>query len=526
MRELFRSNLMMLIAHKYSLVVLLITSFCLVLTSNTSMFASPDDYCTFATRFFEDGCSSTSDIHPVSIIDRSVVQATGQGRFYQVFYYTLTQLVFVLNSPVFVYLVRTLSIIFLLHSLYLFSTKIVTKKVAIWVPIAFSATYSVATGYNAITGFPLWFTFGQFMFLYGMAFFGDLLRAFKLRESLLFTFFFAIGISSYEAVLFQIPTLVIALLLSQKPKELNWKRFLIKQEKAPLYLLFGVVGVYLLGYYLFAKQFGGSYQGTILSLDDPFGTISAVFLMSFGHLLNTAYLNLHLANFSSYSFYIAIAGLCVFVLLFIARSRELVPAAKKDTSQVGRFGLTINSWPIFVTIFLGSFLPNLPLALTERYREWAQGQPLYLGTFYSACLQSIALAILFHFLISSKSLLRGISSLFAVTFVTAATIVSNAAIFTGQQSTTWIYQAVTESAKEFSGRQVGPVSPVVDYSALENYVGTGSYRFWDAYIFESTGITFHDSRFIADGLPAKPTLRFELYPESNTVVLTKETRQE
>ncbi len=493
----------------------------LLLTANSSVFASPDDFCTYSTRFYSDGCMSTGDLTHTSIIQAAISQAESQGRFYQILYYTLTQFAFFYSPEVTIYIIRIVTLAIFFHALFAFTAKIAPRKLAGWAPIAFAGTYSVATGYNALTGFPLWFLLGQTLLFYAFTVFDRLFERGSLWDYLRFSLLFLTGISSYEAIIFEIPGLV-ALVLIKRTFKHNISPTLFSSIR-PMSAIGLMLALYLGTYWVFGVFSPSTYNGTSISLDEPQEILKTVGLFSVGHLLDSIEINVHLSNFESYPF----VFIFVFAIVFALISTIIKAKSKASDSLISMASILENSkirndLALALVALACSFMPNLPLALTSRYRMWAAGEPLYLGTFYSACLQAIFLVFVCSviFKLAQRSVFKTIAAA-SVAGVITITIVSNVALFQGQNYANWVYAAVTQAVSDEIRHT--PISPnsVVSYEDIESYLGTGSYRFWDAYIFEKTGVRFRDNRFLETDARLDTHFKFVLDADGKKIELAR-----
>jgi hypothetical protein len=113
------------------------------------------------------------------------------------------------------------------------------------------------------------------------------------------------------------------------------------------------------------------------------------------------------------------------------------------------------------------------------------GDPMYLGSLYSAVLQSILLAMFVAFNLSKSGVLTRKITFSIVAVLFAATQISNYSYFNRAQDRQWVFKEVIvalESESIFCNRCT------FDTSALDTFSGSGPYRFWSAYIYSNTGI--------------------------------------
>jgi hypothetical protein len=453
--------------------ILFLTSF-LALTSNFSNYGSPDDFCTYAARFFQEGCGNGTFIDPRSILEASISQAESQGRFYQIIFYSLTQIGYVLNVDYLPFVIRTLTLIFLLYSIYLLTRTLFNRNVASFAVISFVGIYSISGGYNALTGFPLWFLFGESCLVYSAFLAAKFEKSTRLLRNIrflgLYSIIFILGIYSYEAIFFQLPGLFFLFYLSGRYKD----RVDFLQSRITIIIVSLIqIAIYAFFYLTFLAAHSNSYEGTRIS-SAPFGQlVTSLWNLSFAHIYNSIY------------FFVTSRSLSMFLLLLFFSYLIYVSIFTKIKLSKLDYKSKVPSTRSYLFLLVLSFLPNLPLILTARYRSWAMGNPMYLGSLYSAAIQSILLALFIAFnLPKRKVLTRKISySIVAVLF--AATQVANLSYFNLAQDRQWVFKEVIVSLER---ENVSCIRCTFDTSALDTFSGSGPYRFWSAYIYSNTGI--------------------------------------
>jgi hypothetical protein len=457
-----------------NLVPILFLTFFLTLTSNFSNYGSPDDFCTYAARFFQEGCGNGTFIDPRSILEASISQAESQGRFYQIIFYSLTQMGYVLNLEYLPFVIRTVTLIFLLYSIYLLTRTLFNRNVASFSTISFLGIYSISGGYNTLTGFPLWFLFGESCLVYSVFLAAKFEKSTSLLRNIrflgLFSIFFMLGIYSYEAIFFQLPGLFFLFYLSGRYKN---RIDFIQSRLLIIFISLTHIGIYAFFYLTFLSAHSNSYEGTKIS-SAPFDQfVTSLWNLSFAHIYN------------SINFFVTSRSLPVFFLLLFFSYLIYVSIFTGIKPSKLNYKGKIPSIQSCLFLLLLSFLPNLPLILTERYRSWAMGNPMYLGSLYSAVLQSVILGLFIAFNLSNRGVLTKKISLSIVAVLFAATQIANFSYFNLAQDRQWVFSEVIV-ALERDGISCNRCT--FDTSTLDTYSGSGPYRFWSAYIYSNTGI--------------------------------------
>jgi hypothetical protein len=496
-----------------SLYILLIGPF--LVFSNGSTFGSTDDYCSFSARYFSGACSSTSPMQVVGIAEVSFFQALGQGRFYQLLFYSLTQLVFSTNSELFVVLVRVFSIALLLHSMYLFSRRVLDVRFSLFVPISFTMIYALTSGYNSVTGLPLWMMLGQALILYAMSLAAQIRDKPTPIRSILLAVLFFLGVSSYEAAILQ-ALVLLAVIGASRWDSHNSLKSLVFSFRYSIGVIGGSIVLYSFAYLGFAALSSSSYEGTKLSFGQAWEVIESMVTLSFGSLLTTG--GAIVRNAFDLRIMITLLALSLlFLVLFLLmqNASSLFPLRPKGSKKLNPTYQKATA--IMLISAVGSLLPNLPLALTERYRNWSEMDPMYLGALYSAVLQSFALAIVIGFLVVQRRVWKVTLALVLVSLVSSATLVSNGLMFKERFDKEWVFREVLAKVETARVTDFCTEGIYADYSEVERYVGSKAYRFWDAYVFAHTGEQLPDVNRQNDLSDYSGVLRFEINPKERTL---------
>jgi hypothetical protein len=486
-------------------------------TTFGNIFGSPDDYCTYAARYFDRGCMYFGPLSPRSILEASWVQATGQGRFYQFFYYTLAQIPFMADSFLALGVVRILSTLLLLHSLFAFSTILFGRLSGFLTPLVFVAIYSVNGDYNALTGLPLWFGLGQISILYAVVAASKFISGNRLKDFFIFLFLFVLGILSYEAMWLIVPTLFFALKHSSNYQQADEYRD-AKNRRLVFKSILGTALVYGASYLLFSKSFPSSYAGTQISLSDPIGIVVTTLKLGVGHVSRNTYSLAQLLLHPEIAAFVILVALSAFWFF-----GGLGGGSRLDYYLQAEIDAKKSITPIRVSIiFLGSsLLPGALLALTARYREISSFDPLYLTSLYSGVLQSVGISVLILGFLKFKSgtILKSTTWALILFFASLNTL-TNISVFQSQVSKQWIYEAVEKATSVYFNRPESSSAIPISVEELQRYAPTGVYNFWQPYLRAKTGYPVIVSTTETNRSVSGAELIFVVNDELREVVLT------
>jgi hypothetical protein len=144
---------------------------------------------------------------------------------------------------------------------------------------------------------------------------------------------------------------------------------------------------------------------------------------------------------------------------------------------------------------------------------------MYLGALYSAVLQSFTLAIVIGYLVFQRQEWKVTLSLVLVSLVASSTLVSNGLMFKERFDKEWVFREVLAKVEIARETDFCTEGIYADYSEVERYVGSQSYRFWDAYVFAHTGEQLPDVNRQDDLSDYSRILHFEIKPEERTLRL-------
>jgi hypothetical protein len=355
-----------------------------------------DDFCAYSARFFSDGCLALSALDERTVLTTSIDQAKSQDRFYQVVFYSLTQIV--LASGLLTSLVKVLMTVAICWFTFRIASWFLGERLGLLSVVLFIATYPLL-GYNTLTNLPGWFNFGALGFL---VFLDQFLRIFVDGESVgrssMFLFYigFLVSLLSYEMYVGISAVLLLVLAVRRihlrRVAEVTWSSWHVKHY----WILWVSIGLYLVLYVTFMLLSSGTYSGTEVGIRNPLVILSTLALLSLGAIPLSLFSGIQsllignddieitgLVSVDSISWVILLIG-SVFVFLTTYCITDL-------SRTIARRGLSRFRWLLLISLI---FLPNFLLSLTQRYRDWSLSYPFYLTTFNShifVCIASVAL---------------------------------------------------------------------------------------------------------------------------------------
>lgn len=482
-------RLRFLASHRTLIALYIVLCGSILVFSNGSTFGSPDDFCTLSARYFADGCTSTDPIQMRGLLDASISQASNQGRFYQIVYYTLTQFAFALNSDLIVTAIRVTTILGLLHSSYVFALKAIGQKVALFVPLGFSIIFSLTSGYNAVTGFPLWMMLGQTFLLYAFSVFYDLRQQFSWIRAAAMAGLLLMGVMSYEALIFQSIAL-FGVVVFARPRGPQKLKELFASYGKPIYVLAACAAIYLALYAGYSNLNPSDYVGSRISLGTLADTSETLVLLSSAHFLTTG--GIVVRNFYDLRFVTVWVSILLLVTILLLGFRSGVKDPPDGPVHVRPKLSQMRTVVLAGVLILASAAPNLPLALTERYRVWVETDPVYLGTMYSAVLQALAVALGLDLLMRIRKQSWALVGAVLVGSLASSTLAANLVLFRDRLDREWIYSEAVSAVQSLQFSEQDAASLFADFSALKEFSGSGGYRFWDPFILSRSGVLLTD----------------------------------
>jgi len=431
-------------------------------------YGSPDD----------NGLAALSYIHG-SLWDGALNQAQSQGRFYQIMYAFMTQLPYLILDHQFLWLVIAIQVVMFNIGLYFAFLSIFTTKVyALFSLVIFNSLFDFRWGYNSINAFPFWFCFSLTCFLFSIRFI-YLSNADTSQKPR--TFFRIFGISlcfvaalGYESLMF-FPALLILLDFNfWKNQTIRAKLSVqffeyVRYRKTTCISITSFFIVYSMAYLVFRNQNPSDYSGVKLSFSEPFQAIFTIFKMSLSGFNSPYYLReIDLGSFVLRNF-LTILMSAIICAIFCFKI-----VARNDFQKFSKYNLMTACFLVFV--------PNVLYGFTQRYRELALVNPLYLGALFSAPAIIYLLIVGINYSLQTRKFVR-------VSLIVCMSLLFS--LFSNINS-----QNISKYADEMRSRNVTwrlvdcliSLEPTVsDYSKvlapdLDVAIGVPStYRYWDYY---------------------------------------------
>ena len=466
-------------------------------------YGSPDD----------NGLAALSYIHG-NLWDGALNQAQSQGRFYQILYAFMTQLPYLILDHQFLWLVIAIQVVMFNVGLYLAFISIFTTKVyALFSLVLFNSLFDFRWGYNSINAFPFWFCFSLTCFLFSIRFIylSNTYTSQKPRglfriSGIFLCFIAALG---YESLLY-FPVLLILLDFNfwknptLRGKSLNQFFEYMRYRKATCLSVTSFFAFYSVAYLVFRNQNPSDYSGVKLNFSEPLQAISTVFRMSLSGFNSPYYLNeIDLGSF--------VLGNILTILMsaIICAIFCFKIVARDDFQKFSKFNLLTGSFLVFV--------PNVLYGFTQRYRELALVNPLYLGALFSAP------AIIYLFIVGINY------SLQTRKFVRVSLIICMSLLFSLFSNIN--NQNISKYADEMRSRNITwrlvdcviSIEPSLsDYTKvlapdLDVAIGVPStYRYWDYYFSKQLK---RRVEFIGDIEASNSYMRIEIFDSINRIDL-------
>ncbi|PKP08793.1 MAG: hypothetical protein CVU09_14680 [Bacteroidetes bacterium HGW-Bacteroidetes-4] len=370
------------------LILASITAFVLVPFINTGIVEGDD------AEFFLLGLSNR-------IFDNAFNYARDAGRFYFLITQPFNIIPYTIDNLI---LIKSINILLLITDLLLVSLiifKLLHNKWLAFFNYLLLLTFITIKGENnPITSFNWYFT-GSFLFILGSIFYA---LKYSEKDKVIFKSIsvglFALGLLFYEVYLLYLPIVAIASLNNKnltKPQVSKQKLIYVLKRWFP-YILTGII--YLVCYFGFRLFYPGTYSGTAIAssfdLNKVFDTVFDLargaypgYFYFFGkslfwetsdllqnHIQNLGYL-IEKSNYL-WHFKAIVSAILTFIFL---------KAVKLDSLKKVLFILFVAALYIYI--------PQIPLALTEKYTYLYPGMDNYITTFFAFFAVAIVLAAFF-----------------------------------------------------------------------------------------------------------------------------------
>lgn len=451
-------------------------AFAFALLSSSRRFFG-DDFCLFSMSSIVDGCVGGGPLQDRRILDSSIAQAKSQDRFYQIIFYTISQII-LMNSffSAFVKIVITLATCYFIFRI---ATWFLGSQFGLASLVVFVATYPLL-GYNSLTNLPGWFNVGALGFL---IFFDQFLRVYlgdefdKERSKVLLYVGFLVSLLSYEMYVgIYVALLVLVGIHSQFLRRGREEVKSLFRDRT-YWTLWFLILLYLCVYVTFLLLWPGSYGGTDVSRLSPVAVVTTLASLSLGAIPLSVYSGIHatladaskikitgLASIDNIHPVALIAG-ALFVLAIIFCLAFLL---KSESS----LHLPRIHWLLILSMI---FLPNILLSLTQRYRDWSLAYPFYLTTLNSHIFLCIFLVAFAAKYISKSRYLKVFVAFVFIPTLFLATL----------SKVSYLSESIhfNESLRSLGNRTADVSSGTrPDYRKLDKEIGAFPYRFAEVYL--------------------------------------------
>jgi hypothetical protein len=320
-------------------------------------FTCDDDMFTATARYRWDG-----------VWNASWSMATGHGRFYHLFVYTLAQIPYLLPGFAVPTAFRVLSTASVFLAFFVATRKLLgCETLAMFLMLILGGLLTTTHGFNPFHGLPMWFNLGLTVLLTAVYFFNVGLECRAVGRRWLGGVFFFISMLFYETFIVYVALFpAIAFFRMQDTGRRVWQRALSAlRVSIPI---FWAMGLWLMLYLLFRAAFPSHYRGEDISLGSARDMAITVLQFSRAGLNLSALYKLSWAWNTPAASAAVLAGLAFFALFQQLKSK-------------------VSGQLLVVLAVLGvlfALAPNAIYAFTPRYREWVRSDPYYLGSFYGA----------------------------------------------------------------------------------------------------------------------------------------------
>lgn len=359
-------------------------------------FGSPDDFCTFASSYFDDGCMGSESPRERDLSISSLNQAESQGRFYQIPMYLIAQLV-ISHSLITMVVKFTLTLSMCLGFM-LASKSIFGIRVSLLSSIFFAAGYNLYGAYNGATALPGWFNLGFTSFFYCIYFSHEFLIHKKNRYLMASLIALIISLLCYEIYLILFVYIIIGMFIFNKKTNIP-----IQNLKRLSNYFISLLCFYIFCYLLYKYSFPGNYSGFKIGSLNPIVVSETIFKLSLASPLISFYLLPSKLESSGFSSLILIIG-TFFMYMVINKTSK----ARVSDQIPHKF-----SYQFYIALFIFSLMPNLLLSISERYQIWVDINPMYVN----ALLSYSVLCILIALILEAINVKSQITSMFLKTFV-------------------------------------------------------------------------------------------------------------
>ena len=363
--------------------IMLIMSLIVVLSRFIEIGLTGDDPFIYMDAFRRDG-----------ILKASIRQAIGQGRFWLVLTWTLSQLTYIFNNLLITNVIKIIINLILFFSFFYFIKQLFNRSFAYLVSFIGLMIFNIVGGeFNPLFNSPLWYALGGIFILCSFIRFKSELSQRK-NHFYSYTLFF-IGLLYYEIFIFYVFAFPIIYLMNVNHKAL-FSTISIHKLVKKFFPLAIVIIIYLCIYGIFRHFYPSGYPNNqklvITSLYRTYQTIMG--LSKHG----IAIFDLHRWEKINYEYILSSLTMTIFLSL------GLFFSLKKLISDGSLKVLKKKCTPrLYAALIFFTFCPNFFYGFIDYYHSFGY----YVGTFFSALAIIVLVAFLLINLISSPSKIKG-----------------------------------------------------------------------------------------------------------------------
>lgn len=425
--------------------------------------------------------------YSVSLFEISYAHANNQGRLPFFWGYPLLRVPYFVDSQIWYVLARLAGIAILLASIFYSTKRLFSTS---WVGLAAIAFYLafVKNGWdhNALTSYPFAFNMYAAFFLMSLGIFAKAIDQNNLWLAVVagLLYFFSMGIELF--VLFSPFYWVVLVSRDRSGNSLIERTISGKWYIASIAL---PLAAFLLSYYFWRLAHPSNYDGNVISTFDFPQVLNVVWTYSLSAFPLDALKSLKAIDTHTL-FELSLSHLIKPVVVAFIMYRLLVSTKDITTSiRTLAFGAAIS--------FIGIFLPNILLGLTQKHQEWVQlGTHSYLYTYYSfvsaTVFSSLSLAVISNRLqLLGKWIWIALSTLFILTaaIVSFSVEIANQRIALDQKLSHRKWQLIREiiSSPEFNEIPFGATIVAPTLTSHIRGTASASAADWTVYLKLKTG---------------------------------------
>lgn len=310
----------------------------------------------------------------------SIEQAIGQGRFYYVLPWFLSQLSYVADSFAVTNTIKILTDVILFYFFFQFVKSVWNEAhalIASFIGLGIISWYGA--DFNPLHNVPLWYSLGTIFLLISFLIFNENLKKNSEHFFLAFVFYF-IGLLFYEIFLFYAALFPILYFHNRidSIRNQNLKLALLSILKAHKYLFLSIF-IYLASYLIFRFYFPSGYEGSkelhFISFERTLRTIRR-FSLEMGVSYRLPKLNeFPLLGLQSYLM-ATLVSIGLLISLLHLKNLNLTFTFNKLKLKSILLSLIVVSYFVFC--------PNILFGFVDKYHPWADVSPYYLGSFFSS----------------------------------------------------------------------------------------------------------------------------------------------